>query len=81
MAKVKVMAKKGLRVFFPRRVVAAPGARTLVLEGEAVIEVDGDERFVAKRIRVGELVVIKQTKKPKAEAKPAGKNKKAESKE
>ena len=69
MSKKKVMAGAGLVVPFPLSVYPAPGARHFFLEGEETIEVDCSHPYVAKRIRVGDLVVVKQTRKPKQPAK------------
>lgn len=55
---IKVRAGAGLRVFFPQRVVAAPGRRTRVLEGAQVIEVPANMRFVRRSIRCEDLVEV-----------------------
>ncbi len=68
-SKISVKAKEGLKVFFPLDVVAAPGRRVKILEGEEVIEVPSHMRFVQRRIAARDLVVIKQSK-PVRETKP-----------
>ena len=61
---IKVNAAPGLVMHFPTRTITAPGARTLKIEGDTVIEVNGDDRFVRRRLKVGDLVLVK-TEKPK----------------
>ncbi len=64
-------------VHFPTRVITAPGRRTLMITGDQVAEVDENQLFVRKRLRVGDLVIVKETKvvkktkfsRPKVEAK------------
>ncbi len=58
---IKVKAGEGLMVHFPTRVITAPGARTLVIQGDQVAEVDPNQLFVIKRLRVGDLVIVKET--------------------
>ena len=58
---ITVRAGKDLRVFFPMGTVAAPGARTKIIQGDETVEVPASDRFVAKRIKVGDLVVVKQS--------------------
>lgn len=65
---IKVRAGEGLQVHFPLQVIAAPGRRTLVLEGAAVLEVPADMRFVRRSLRNGDLVMV-QTEEPKPKAK------------
>ena len=72
--KISVRAGDGLKVFFPLRTIAAPGARAYVLEGETVLEVNGEDRFVVRRIQVGDLVVV-QRSKPKPTPRKAAKSK------
>ena len=64
---IKVKAGEGLTMHFPQRVVAAPGAKTLQISGETVVEVNGDDRFIRRRLKVGDLVLVKSAKvdKPK----------------
>lgn len=81
MSKTKVKAKDGLKVFFPLDCMAAPGRKTFVLEGEAIIEVDTVHRFVRRSIRCGDLVVVKTKSVGEAPAKPKRKKKPAEGKE
>ena len=69
--KIKVKAAAGRPVHFPMSVKAAPGARTLVLEGDTVIEVDDSHRFIRRRLKVGDLVLVKSEK----QSKPAKKEK------
>ena len=62
MIKVKAgKAKDGsqLIVHFPHRVITAPGRRTLKITGDEVAEVDENQLFVRKRLRVGDLVIVK----------------------
>jgi hypothetical protein len=66
---IKVRAGKGRQVHFPLRVIAAPGRRTLVLEGDAVVEIPCDMRFVRRSLRNGDLVMV-QTEDAKPKAKP-----------
>ncbi len=67
---MKVRAGEGRQVHFPQQVIAAPGRRTLVLEGDAVIEVPCDMRFIRRSLRNGDLVMVqtegKRTEPPKA---------------
>ena len=77
---ITVRAGIGRRVFFPHRVTTAPGARTRSIHLDEVAIVDGDDRFVLKRLRVGDLVVVKQAGKSPAKPK-ASATKKPESKE
>lgn len=70
MKKITVKAGPGLVVFFPRRVIAAPGAKTLTIRGDETAEVSGADRFVVKRLQCGDLIMVKQTRQAKpAEAK------------
>ncbi len=71
---IKVRAGEGRQVHFPQRVIAAPGRRTLVLKGDAVIEIPCDMRFVRRSLRNGDLVMV-QTEEPTAKAKPKSKPK------
>ncbi len=64
MKMIKVRAGDGLVMHFPRRVVSAPGARTMQIDGDTVVEVDADDRFIRRRLKVGDLVLVK-TEKPK----------------
>lgn len=64
-----VRAGEGRQVHFPQRVIAAPGRRTLVLEGDATAEVPCDMRFVRRSLRNGDLVVV-QTEDRKRKPKP-----------
>ena len=64
MKMIKVKAAAGLVMHFPRRVISAPGARTLQITADQVAEVDGDDRFIRRRIKVGDLVLVKTEKKP-----------------
>lgn len=57
----KVKAAKGLKVFFPRGVMAAPGGSGFVLEGDTVVTTDASQGFVHKRLRAGDLVEVKET--------------------
>ena len=66
---IEVRAKEGLKVFFPQRIAAAPGARTLVISGDETLTVDGDDRFVARRLEVGDLVMVKRSRNPGRKAK------------
>jgi len=66
MAKKRVKAAEGLKVYFPLAVKAAPGARTFVLEGDSEIEIDVDNAFVARRIRKGDLVIVKPPRTTRA---------------
>jgi len=59
MATIKVKAKPGLTVFFPRRIKAGPGAVCYQLTADEVIEVNGDEAFVIKRLRAGDLEIVR----------------------
>ena len=77
---ISVKAGEGLKVYFPNRTIAAPGGRTFILAGDNVAEVDPEDRFVARRILVGDLVMVKQTRAPKAKAKPAEEIKNPEAK-
>lgn len=65
--KIKVRAGKGRQVHFPLRVIAAPGRRTLVLEGDRVIEVPANMRFVRRSIRNQDLVVVQTEGNPEPE--------------
>ena len=65
LVKVKAGTTKAgtpLVVFFPQRVITAPGRRTLSITGDQVAEVDPNQLFVRKRLRVGDLVIVKETK-------------------
>lgn len=55
----KVKAKKGIKVFFPRGVMSAPGGAGFILEGSAVVTTDASQSFVHKRIKAGDLVEVK----------------------
>lgn len=61
-----------LVVHFPQRVITAPGRNTLVITGDQTAEVDPNQLFVRKRLRVGDLVIVKEA----AFAKPLKKSKK-----
>ncbi len=81
---IKVKAGKapdgsGLIVHFPTRVITAPGARTLTITGDQVAEVDENQLFVRKRLRVGDLVIVKDQpiKKPPAATTAAAEDKKS----
>jgi hypothetical protein len=65
---IEVRAGEGLSVFFPASIKAAPGGRGYVLSGDEIISVDPADRWIAKRVRKGDLVVVKQSR---AKAKPA----------
>lgn len=69
----KVKAAEGLKVFFPLDVKAGPGRRTFILEGDAVVEVNTDTRFVRRRIAAGDLTIVrtvaKRASKPKTKPK------------
>ncbi len=56
--KIRVRAGKGRVVYFPLSVIAAPGRRTLVLQGDRVIEVPANMRFVRRSRRNRDLVVV-----------------------
>ena len=71
---ITVRAAEGLIVFFPLSISPAPGRRHRRLVGEETVEVPADTRFVQRRIKVGDLVVVKPTKAAKSE--PASKPKK-----
>ncbi len=60
---IKVRAGDGLMVHFPLRVCTAPGRRTLVIKGDETVEVDPTQLFVIKRLRVGDLVIVKSEAK------------------
>jgi len=68
---IAVKAGAGLRVYFPTRVASAPGALSLVISGDEIAHVSGDDRFVIKRLRLGDLTVVKQTGKSKPKPKTA----------
>lgn len=68
--KIKVRAGAGLRVFFPHRVVTAPGRRTRVLEGAQVIEVPANMRFVRRSIRCKDLVVVQTEERQPTPVRP-----------
>ncbi|HEU02893.1 hypothetical protein LCGC14_0605520 [marine sediment metagenome] len=72
--KIQVRAGEGRQVHFPLRVIAAPGRRTLVLDGSTVVEVPLNMRFVRRSLRNGDLLVV-QTEEPKPKAKPKSKPK------
>jgi len=63
--KIKVKAAAGVPVHFPMNVKTAPGARTFVLAGETVVEVDDTHRFIRRRLKVGDLVLVKNEKQAK----------------
>lgn len=60
---VTVRARMGRRVFFPRRVISAPGGRVLSIDGATEAEVDGDDRFIRRRLLVGDLILVEKTEK------------------
>ena len=62
--KIKVRAGEGRSVHFTLRVIAAPGRRTLVLEGDRVIEVPLNMRFVRRSLRNRDLVMVQTEGKP-----------------
>jgi hypothetical protein len=64
MRTILVKAGQGLRVYFPLSVVAAAGRRTRILEGDEVLEVDPSDRFVRRRMQIGDLIVVKQEQLP-----------------
>ncbi len=59
---ITVRAGKDLMVHFPMSTIAAPGARTKMIQGDETVQVPASDRFVAKRIKVGDLVVVKQSR-------------------
>ena len=65
---ITVMAGAGRVMHFPKRVIAAPGATTMIISGDQTAQVDEADRFVIKRIQCGDLVVVKATR---AQATPA----------
>ncbi len=73
--KRRVKAGRGLKVFFPLDIKAAPGRRTLILEGDEVIEVDASSRFVMRSIRCGDLVVVKTETRARDKVPPKSKSK------
>ena len=75
---ITVRAGDGLMMHLPTRVAAAPGGTGLILTGDMTAEVHADDRFVIKRIKKGDLVVVKQTRATKPKAKSAGETKKTE---
>lgn len=56
---IRVRAGQGLTVHLPLDVAAAPGRQTRTLVGEEIIEVPADNRFVQRRLLVGDLVEVK----------------------
>jgi len=68
--KVRVKAGDGLKVFLPLDVLAAPGRKIKVLEGDETVEVPLDTRYVRRRLKVGDLVVVEsdQPRPPESEA-------------
>ncbi len=66
---IKVRAGEGRQVHFPLRVIAAPGRRTLVLEGDRVIEVPLNMRFVRRSLRNRDLIMV-QTEGNEPEIEP-----------
>lgn len=54
---IRVRAGEGRLVVFPVRVLAAPGARPYLLEGDDVVEVERCS-FVNKRLRARDLVEV-----------------------
>lgn len=72
--KIKVRAGKlkdgtSMRIFFPQAVIAAPGARTLTITGDEVALVDGEDRWIVKRLKCKDLVVVKLTHTPRPKPK------------
>lgn len=57
--KIIVRAAKGRIVHFPQRVKAGPGASTLCISGDTTVEIEGSHRFIRRRLRVGDLVLVK----------------------
>jgi len=82
MGKIKVKAREGLKVFFPVKTYPAPGRRNFVLTGDETIEVNGNDLFVQKQLRIGDLIVVRRQKvSPAPSATPEEKPTKRRSKE
>lgn len=58
----KVQAGKDRVVIFPQSVLRAPGAKSLSISGDTVVEVDDKHRFVRRSLRNGDIVEVKATK-------------------
>lgn len=56
--KIRVKAGPGLKVFFPLDVIAAPGRRVRILEGDEVVEVRANMRFVQRSLRCKDLIKV-----------------------
>ena len=55
---MRVQAAPDRVVVFPLDVVAGPGGRHRFLEGDEIIEVPSNARFVARRILMHDLIVV-----------------------
>lgn len=76
---IKVKAKPGLMVHFPQGIVVSPGRKTRVLQGEEVIEIPNNTRFVRRRLLMGDLIevgadVVESSTKPTPKPAPKPKS-------
>jgi len=49
----------GRTVAIPQSVKPAPGAKTLIVQGDVEVQLDDSKRFVRRSVRNGDLVVVK----------------------
>ncbi len=66
---IKVRAGKDKIMHFPQGVIAGPGATTMHISGDTEISVDDKHRFIRRRLKVGDLVLVKTTKTARKTAK------------